>query len=460
MKLRTKLGLLLSMLTLLTAASVGTFAYVSTENELNRDVNQTLKRAATTLVQNQDLFAKATAAQPLLIDPLAIGIYSAEGRASLLGVRAQIIDREGSIIAISPAGGLPLSPLLSNIDREQVEGNAVLYTVSDGEEVWRIRSVETEIGHIEVGESLTILRGNLNSLRERITIVVLSAAMLAFILGVLATAGFLRRLERMTTQVSQIAQTGVLVEMPQAHGRDEISVLTRAFNRMTERLALSRNTRERLVQDTGHEIKTPLTSLTTNIQVLRTFTNLSDHQRAQLLEDLDHEATTLSALISELLDASADPETIEASAREPFDLVQMVESVVQRSRRRYAREIPFTAPPFSVEVEGVERLIRRAVENVMDNAVKYSPHSRPIEVEIESSPSHALVRVRDHGPGLPDAENVFLRRWRGASDVPGSGLGLAIVRDVIEGHGGTVAARNRHDGGAEFMLLLPIVKSG
>jgi two-component system sensor histidine kinase MprB len=456
MKLRTKLGLLLSVLTLLTATSVGLFAYTSTETELNRDINQELKRAATTLVRNQQLFADATPSRPILIDPLAIGIYSAAERASLLGVRAQILDTNGGIIAISPAGGLPLSPLVSQVEREEVDGDAILYTVSDGEDVWRIRSVRTDIGQIEVGESLTVLRGNLNALQERITIVVLSAAMLAFILGVLATAGFLRRIERMTTQVTQIAQTGVLVEMNALEGRDEIALLTRAFNRMTERLALSRSTRERLVQDAGHEIKTPLTSLTTNIQVLSAYPNMPDEQRRAVIEDLDHEASTLAGLIAELLDASADPETLESSVREPFDVVEVVQSVAARSRRRYAREISLKAPDESIEVDGVERLIRRAIENIIDNAVKYSPHSEPIEIAVESSPENVLIRIRDHGPGLPDAENVFLRRWRGTSDVPGSGLGLSIVRDVIEGHGGSVAARNRIDGGAEFTLLLPV----
>jgi len=456
MKLRTKLGLLLSMLTLLTATSVGLFAYASTENELNRDINQELRRAANTLVTNQELFASAAPNRPILIDPLAIGIYSASERASLLGVRAQILDRNGAIIAISPAGGLPLSPLVSQVEREQIEGDAVIYTVSDGTEIWRIRSVRADIGHIEVGESLTILRSNLKSLRERITIVVLSAAMLAFILGVLATAGFLRRIERMTSQVTQIAQTGVLLEMSGREGRDEIALLTRAFNRMTERLALSRNTRDRLVQDAGHEIKTPLTSLTTNIQVLRAYPDMPDSQRREVLADLDHEAMTLGQLVAELLDASADPETLESSAREPFDVVPLVASVVDRSRRRYAREIAFQSSVDPIYVDGVERLIRRAVENVVDNAVKYSPHAARIDVEIAQSQDKALIRVRDHGPGLPDVENVFLRRWRGTSDVPGSGLGLSIVRDVIEGHGGSVSARNHADGGAELTLLLPI----
>lgn len=455
MSLRTRLGLLLSLLTFLTATSVGWFSYQSTADDLFGELSKSLSSAAQTLKENQFLFADATSENPVLIDPLTIGIYSDAGRASLQGVRAQVLDKQGRIIAITPVGGLPLSGITERVAR----GGADSIEFSDGND-WRILSISTESGAIEVGRSLSDVQLTLQQLRQRLVAVVLTAAMLTFILAVLATAGFLRRMESMTSQVTQIAETGVLSEIAPSKGHDEISRLTRAFNRMAERLALSRTTRERFIQDAGHEIKTPLTSLTTNIQVLRAFKNLDEQQRDSLLADLEHEAKSLRVLVDELLDASVDPESLENFEKEPVDLNDLVLRITDRARRRYAREIVEEVPGSDLVVLGSERLLRRAIENIVDNAVKYSPHSRPIEIRLEQQGSSALIRVLDQGPGLPaDTSTVFIRRWRGRSDVPGSGLGLAIVRDVIERHGGSVEAANRPEGGAEFRLLLPVLGS-
>lgn len=452
MNLRTRLGLLLSLLTLLTATSVGWFSFRSTADDLYGELSDSLAVAAKTLVDNQFLFKDATATDPILIDPLTVGIYSDQGRASLQGVRAQVLDRKGRIIAITPVGGLPLSGITERVAR----GGTSQVEFSDGNQ-WRILTISVPNGAVEVGKSLSDIEKTLKQLRQRLVAVVLTAAMLTFILAVLATAGFLRRIESMTGQVTQIAQTGVLSEISPSEGRDEISRLARAFNRMAERLALSRTTRERLIQDTGHEVKTPLTSLTTNIQVLRTFKDLDQAQRESLLEDLEHEAKTLRILVEELLDASIDPESLEGFEREPVDVSNLISRIAERARRRYAREILVSIPTVDIQISGSERLLRRAIENVVENAVKYSPHSEPIEIDVSTSGNNLLVRVLDRGPGLPaDTNAVFIRRWRGQAEIPGSGIGLSIVRDVIERHGGSVEAANRSGGGADFRLVLPL----
>lgn len=455
MNLRTRLGLLLSLLTFLTATSVGWFSYRSTADDLYGELSKSLSLAAQTLVENDYLFADATAENPVLIDPLTIGIYSDTGRASLQNVRAQILDRKGRIIAITPVGGLPLSGITERVAR----GGTSSIEFSDGDQ-WRIKTVSTPKGAVEVGKSLADIHATLDQLRKRLIAVVLTAAMLTFILAVLATAGFLRRIEGMTNQMAQIADTGILAEIAPSEGRDEISRLARAFNRMAERLALSRTTRERFIQDAGHEIKTPLTSLTTNIQVLRAFRDLDQAQRDALLQDLEHEARSLRVLVEELLDASVDPESVDTFERDHVDVRELVERIAERTQRRYAREILATLPSDEIMVLGSERLLRRAIENVVDNAIKYSPHSQPIEILLEQHGEQALIRVLDRGPGLPtDSSTVFIRRWRGRADVPGSGIGLSIVQDVIERHGGSVEATNRLGGGAEFRLLLPVVRS-
>jgi two-component system sensor histidine kinase MprB len=109
----------------------------------------------------------------------------------------------------------------------------------------------------------------------------------------------------------------------------------------------------------------------------------------------------------------------------------------------------------AVAVEGVPDRLARALNNLLDNAVKHSPAGAPVEVTLRGG----RLEVRDHGDGIPaaDLDHVFDRFHRGANarDRHGSGLGLAIVRQVVEAHGGTVTARNAPDGGAVFTLSLP-----
>jgi two-component system, OmpR family, sensor histidine kinase MprB len=457
--IRTRLGILFTLLTLLTATSVGWFAYQSAESNLYQEARRGLVSATKTLIENRSTYADATAADPVLLDPLELGIYSGEARSTLQGVRAQVLNFRGQVLAISPAGGVPTSTEALRVstgaenqleERIAAEGQYLL-VLSTG-------SAEGEI--VQVARQMDEVLQALDDLRSRIFIIVLTAALLAFTLAVIATTGALRRLERMTERVVEIADSGRLSQIPSSGNRDEISRLTVAFNRMAERLALSRSTRERLIQDAGHEIKTPLTSLRTNIEVLKAFGPLSKEQERELLDDLSHEAEVLGVLIEEMIDASVDPETIDSRGTESVDLRAVVGDAVERARRRYAREVTLGGGQEAVRVDGDPRLLRRAIDNLLDNAAKYSPAGQPIEVTLVRGNSSTRLTVADRGPGLPSIEqNLFARHWRGDETLPGSGIGLAIVREVAYRHGGTTQARNRVGGGSEFDLILPIAPS-
>jgi two-component system sensor histidine kinase MprB len=220
---------------------------------------------------------------------------------------------------------------------------------------------------------------------------------------------------------------------------------------MLEALSEAERSQRQLVADASHELRTPLTSLRTNIEVLSSgMLPPDDHER--LLRDLVAQLDELTVLVSDLVDLARGDEP-EAGV-EDVRLDALVADAVERARRHAADKKFFTELEPCL-VEGVPGRLDRAITNLLDNAAKWSPAGGQIEVRVRGGE----VSVRDHGPGIAEADlpYVFDRFYRApaARGLPGSGLGLAIVRQVAESHGGTVLAERANGGGARMSLKLP-----
>ena len=200
-------------------------------------------------------------------------------------------------------------------------------------------------------------------------------------------------------------------------------------------LADSVQAQRQLVADASHELRTPVASLRTDIEVLRENADLPQAERQRMLAALDARTEELGALITDVIELARGDELEAATSDVRLD--RLVAEAVQRIRGHVpGREFELELEPSVVEARA-DRLAR-AVNNLLDNAAKYSPDSTTIEVTVAAGE----VVVRDHGPGIESAElpRVFDRFHRGAGvrDVPGSGLGLAIVqpgRRGARGHG-------------------------
>jgi two-component system sensor histidine kinase MprB len=197
-------------------------------------------------------------------------------------------------------------------------------------------------------------------------------------------------------------------------------------------------------------LRTPLTSLRTNIEVLARVSDMPATDRAELLADARQELEELSALVAELVDLAADaPPEPSVAVR----LDEVVGEAVERFHRRSGREVVLAAE--ETPLEGKPGRLARAVANLLDNAGKFSPPETPVEVTLRGG----RLEVRDHGPGFAAADlpRVFERFFRavGARSTPGSGLGLAIVQQVAEEHGGRAFAANAEGGGAVVGFEVP-----
>jgi two-component system sensor histidine kinase MprB len=250
-----------------------------------------------------------------------------------------------------------------------------------------------------------------------------------------------------------VARTRDLSRRIEARGGDELSRLAESFNTMLGALERSMRSQRQLVSDASHELRTPLTSLRTNVELLASANGaLPDEERARMMGSVAVQLDELTGLVGDLVDLARDGELEQQL--EPVRLDLLVEEAVARAERLHpGREIHTDVE--ETLVHGSPARLDRAVSNLLDNAEKWSPDGRAIEVRLRGR----AVTVRDHGPGFSneDLPRVFDRfyRARSARGLPGSGLGLAIVRQVAETHGGTVSAGNAAGGGAELRFTMP-----
>jgi two-component system sensor histidine kinase MprB len=224
------------------------------------------------------------------------------------------------------------------------------------------------------------------------------------------------------------------------------------FAAVLARLERSQTAQRQLVADASHELRTPVTALRTNAELLLEQEDLPPAQRRALLADVVDQTEELTALVADLIELARGDQP--AAEVQDVRLDGLVEEAVERARR-HAPQIRFSTALEPVAVDGVPDRLGRAVNNLLDNAAKYSPAGGAVHVALRGG----TLTVRDHGPGVPPDElpHIFDRFFRAgnARDQPGSGLGLAIVKQVAERHGGSVAATLPDGGGLEVALALP-----
>jgi two-component system sensor histidine kinase MprB len=252
-------------------------------------------------------------------------------------------------------------------------------------------------------------------------------------------------IDRFTRRTEEIAGDPDPSHRIDATSKDELGRLARSFNTTLDSLERSVEAQRQLVADASHELRTPIASLRANIQTLEHAERLPAAELEALRADIVAELDELTALVADIVELArgAKPGGSEDEVR----LDEIVESVAHRARAR-ANGIAIDVSTEPTVVRGAPDRIQRAVSNLVDNALKWSPGNGRVEIDLAGG----RLSVRDHGPGFEEGDlpYVFDRFYRAgnARALPGSGLGLAIVRQAAEAHGGEVEAGNAPDGGA------------
>ena len=281
---------------------------------------------------------------------------------------------------------------------------------------------------------------------------------LAALLGTFVAGAALAPIKRLMRASEHVTETQDLSQRITPTSEDEIGRLAQSYNGMLDALERSMgaldasvNAQRQLVADASHELRTPVTSVRTNIEILLQATDMAPADRERLLRDVIGQIEELTLLINDLIELARGDEPRDSDEDVRLDL--LVGDAVARARR-HAPDALITTDLQETLILGAPARLDRAINNLLDNAAKFSPPGEPIEVTLRDGE----LCVRDHGPGFvpEDLPHVFDRFYRGAEarGRPGSGLGLAIVQQVVASHGGTITAETAPGGGALMRLRL------
>ena len=251
---------------------------------------------------------------------------------------------------------------------------------------------------------------------------------------------------------------GELTARATPRSNDEIGNLGRSFNAMAERIETLLMTERQLLQDVSHELRSPLARLTFEAEMVRKTTD-----RDVTATRLRHEIERLSDLVETLIDmarAEGEPGAVEMERVCLNDLLTLTVEDCDVDAQGAGCRIDVSSEPETI-VQGNAELIRRAVENVVRNAIRYSPRGRSVEVSLKSDGDTASITVRDFGPGIPDSltQRIFDPFFRADASrdgrTGGLGLGLAIARRAVRVHGGDITVKNAIPG-AMLTISFPL----
>jgi two-component system sensor histidine kinase MprB len=446
--------------------------YVLVRNELNRHINRSLSTLARAFVTAEEAMPPKAVSGPPSRSSAAPYPYGAvlrrfPGRPGDVTNVVQLVSGTGAIYAAYQGQELALpAPTLATVRAlaRSGAGSASFDATASGTQ-FRVQAVAVGPGYaVVVSHSLADVNSTLDELRLILVILTLGGIALAALLGWFVARTALAPVRRLTATVQHVAETRDLGERIDERRRDELGSLARSFNSMltvldatVHKLDESARMQRRLVADASHELRTPVTSVRMNIEVLERAADMPAAERHHLIADVVEQLEELSALINDLIELAREDEHVDSREDVRFDV--LVTEAIERARR-HAPHVRFEVNLEQTLVNGVPSRLDRAVNNLLDNALKFAGTEEPIEVRLHDGE----LEIRDHGPGIDaeDMPHVFDRFFRGARSRarPGSGLGLAIVRQVAELHAGSVSVAAAPGGGTVVRLRVPVSSWG
>jgi heavy metal sensor kinase len=445
-----------ALLTVIIAA-VGAFLVLRLPSDLTASIDANLGPAA-----NQIALGYRVEGLPEARD-VSTTVLSGERAAS------QVLDPEGHVV-MAYGDAVARAPMLGRADRERVlRGEALHRTSRLGRQDGRMRlaaRVVSRRGRPAVIVAAASMRAVDRSVHRLLVLLLIAgpAALVATAAGGWWLARrALRPIDRLTTEAGTIGvgQPGDRLADPGTG--DEVAHLAATLNTMLSRIQEGVEEQRRLVGDTSHELRSPLAAMRAELDVsLRT--DALDPPARAVLESTREEVIRLSRMVDDLLTLAGADEGGLALALAGADLADVAREVARSLEPLAAAHgivLALDAAPGPVTGDAVR--LQQAIGNLVDNAIKYSPHGATVEIATATEGAAAVVRVADTGPGIaPELrERVFDRFFRADASrtraTGGSGIGLAIVRELARAHGGQAWVEARPGGGSVFVLSLPSV---
>ena len=451
MTLRTRLALAAAGAAALAVTGVAILGITLARYELRSQVDQSLRRQA------QNVKATEVVAQ----QHPDVGIGGRNGHSDGDGkpdggtTGFQIINSSGTVIVGNNGG--TLLPVDAQDIASAVTGSGVRLHDAIIEGVhYRIATAGESGGYaVQVGRPIDDVDRTLNGLTIGFIVLAAVGIGVAGALGRLVARRALGPVSRLGAAARDVAVTqDPSLPVPESGGA-ELEQLGRSINSMLSSLSELREHERRLIDDAAHELRTPLTSLRTNIELLSSGRTLPVGDREELLVDLREQMEEFSNLVGDLDALARGPGREPSGEDRPVRLGDIVANVARRAQRRAGSVTIIVREDHPGTVTGDGPMIERAVMNVLDNAVKWSPTDGTVVIDVTGT----AVTVTDNGVGITGEElpHVFDRFWRApaARSMAGSGLGLSIVRHVVDDHNGEVVIDPNPDGGTRVRISLP-----
>lgn len=317
------------------------------------------------------------------------------------------------------------------------------------------------IAVVHVAERLDVIESETRRARAILAFVTVAALVVVVAASAFIARGAVDPIVRLTAEIARIGSAH-LDRRLHWHRGDELGTLANAFDAMLDRLQEAFARERQFISDASHELKTPLTVINANAQMIRRWGDADPQLRRESLDAIVEESQRLAEMVSGMLTLSK-ADTGDEVPKEAVSLGAVVEDVVAHARERAVGKglVLRSDVPAPVTVLGDPGLLRQLISNLVDNAIKFTESG---EIVASATRADAAVRVAvsDTGVGIEPAtaDRLFDRFFRGDTShsrtIEGTGLGLAIVRAIARVHGGTVSAAARPGGGSVFTVDLPV----
>ncbi|MHC4348764.1 MAG: HAMP domain-containing sensor histidine kinase [Planctomycetota bacterium] len=445
------------------------------EADLRRDLDERLADRAESVLDRLQL-SGFDARTPSATDADSVDLRLRRWPGYFLQVRAA----DGTILARSPNLGRATLPAAETVRASPPSGTLILETKA-GDEVeplvgpagkLRMLTLYTDdfgamTARVQVARSLATVDASIRNLRRLFMFVVPGGLIAAGLASWFLARRSLAPIGRIAREARDLTAARLDRRIETPPGRDEAAELVATINEMLDRLESSFRGQEGFIANASHELKTPISVLLGEAQVLT--------QQAQTAEEYDRfvasvqeEMRRLGRLIDSLLLLARAEAGLPVSAMKPVPVNELVADAVQRcqplGQQREVQLVPRLLMPQTGELEvlvtGDAQLLQAMAENLLRNAIQHSQPGAEVEVEVSAADGDILIAVRDRGPGLPPdrLETVFDRFFHDApksGTARGAGLGLTIAKSVVEMHQGSISAANREGGGCVFTARLP-----
>jgi signal transduction histidine kinase len=365
-----------------------------------------------------------------------------------------VLDRSGNILFSSGKSEAPIFPFQATSDTnvfpdvqrgaKNISGTVIRWDVGD-QPYW-----------IQVGEDLAhrddLTDDVVANFFRRVSWITFPILLILLTIDIFIFRRAIRPLVEASSQAANVGPARTDIRLPEQNIPNEILPLVRAVNLAFERLDRGFRAQREFTGDAAHELRTPLAVLRARIDTLE---NKSE------VPALRRDVEGMSRIVSQLLEL-AELDALAVEDRGTVDLRTICSDVAEFIAPlviEHGRDISLRTPEEPVLIKGNGELLKRAIRNIVENALYHTPVGSTVEIELDW---HGTIAIVDQGPGIDprDTERIFERFWRAdRSRTGGAGLGLSIVKQIVESHGGTVRADNRPSGGAEFLISLPLADS-